>query len=310
MDQSYLNFLDQSTAKQNEAKSYLDSLPTERQAGVDKLKTEQGYAEKQSAVDAATKTLYETQRRLDALPKQAQQRMSGRNVTQSQLDRIIGAESQPLAEQYKSAGLGREQAGQSLSLIDQALKDYTNQYNQDAQMKYQGTLAQASDLFNRYQAGSGEYWKQQEAEMQRQAQLAAKEQAAQQVRLQQQQMALQERLAKLGMGGNDTKKTNTGYTPGSTITIGGKTFRIDENGNPIEINANTDGFKGAMQGVENTVRGVAGNQAVDRGLNKYNSRGATFNPSSLNDWSQLGTTQGQSKLVGDTLSFYRGLLGW
>jgi len=215
MDQSYLNFLDQSTAKQNEAKSYLDSLPTQRNAGVDKLKIDQGYADKRNAVDSATKTLYETQRRLDALPKQAQQRTAGRNVTQSQLDRIVGAESQPLSQQYKDAGLGREQASQGLSLVDQALKDYTNQFNQDAQLKYQGTIAQAGDLFNRYQAGSGEYWKTQEAEMQRQAQANARAQAAadraNQMAMAKQQASLQERLARLGMGGN-----NAGANAGAT----------------------------------------------------------------------------------------------
>jgi len=228
MDTSYTNYLDQSTAKRNEANDYISKVPTLRDEGVNKLKAEQDYAGKQGAVDAATKTLYETQRRLEQLPQQAQQRTAGRNVTQGQLDRIIGAESKPLSEQYKSAGLGREQAGQSLSLADKAIQDYVGQFNQDTNLKYKGLMDQALGFMDLFQAGSQEsdrQWQRMQAEEEKRMR---QEESQRQAALAKQQMALQERIANMNRPVPTVAPTSQAGK-GSVIDR----IEIDDGGDPV-----------------------------------------------------------------------------
>jgi len=138
--------------KISEQANLLRNAPAERQQGVDKIKTEQDYAGKTSAVDTATKALYEAQKRLDVLPENLKQRLSGRPVTQAQLDRRISSESDPLMNQAKNMAQSRAQTADSLSLVDKAVQDYIGTYNSDISTRAQGLGGEADALFKRYQS--------------------------------------------------------------------------------------------------------------------------------------------------------------
>lgn len=210
--------LDPYIQKVNEQSALLKNAPTERQAGVDKVKAEQDYAGKRSAVDTATKALYETQKRLDILPENLKQRLTGRPVTQAQLDRRIGAESEPLAAQAKSMALSRGQASDSLSLVDKAIQDYIGQFNTDTATRAQGLGAEADALFKRYQTDDA-------------AARAAEE------RKFQKEMADLERANNLRIAQMSIPRTTTPTTtpdptpkPGSRTTVGSDIYEMQADG--------------------------------------------------------------------------------
>lgn len=154
MPQTYS--LDPYLQKIQEQSNVLKNAATERDAGVTKLKTESGYNDKQASLDTATRTLYETQKRLDALPEAVNQRTAGRssNITQAQMDRIIANESNPLAKQAQSMALSKQESQGSLDRVNQAIKDYIGQYNTDLSNRVTGLGSEADAYFKQYQTGT------------------------------------------------------------------------------------------------------------------------------------------------------------
>lgn len=171
--------LDPYLQKISEASNVLNNAKNEREAGVAKMKTDSGYADKQTALDTATRTLYETQKRLDSLPENVKQRTSGRPVTQAQMSRILASESDPLAAQARSAAMSRQEADSSLSRLDQAIKDWIGQYNSDISNRVTGLGMESDALFKNFQAQEAKAVRDQEMEFQREMARIQKEQADQ-----------------------------------------------------------------------------------------------------------------------------------
>lgn len=171
--------LDSYLAKVNERSKLLQQGAQDREAGVSKLKTESGYGDKQAALDTATKTLYETQKRLDMLPENVRQRTAGRPVTMAQLNRITSAESDPLTKQAQAMSMSRGQSQDALSRVDQAIKDYIGNFNTDLTTRSNALGGEADALFQTYQATEARNAEERERQFQREMAAIQKAQADQ-----------------------------------------------------------------------------------------------------------------------------------
>lgn len=134
----------------NQLNNIIESSKTEKTQGEQALKQQLGYEDKQKNLDSITSQFYETQKRLDALPEAVQQRTAGRNVTQAQLDRIIGSEADPLSKQAKNMAMSQEEARGNLSRVEQALRDYVTNFNADLNTKLNLTTEQAKNFLQMY----------------------------------------------------------------------------------------------------------------------------------------------------------------
>lgn len=162
----------------NAQQEYIKTIPTQREAGITKLKTDLGYADKMKNLEGINKQVFSTQQMLEDLPKNMQTRMAGRPVSNAQLSGLTSVAQEPLAGTLGKLSRTAQGEQTGVSNVLDELNNFRNTFSADTNSYLQGLQNQSAGLLNKYNADYTAYNDAQaRAQAQAQAQAQAKQQA-------------------------------------------------------------------------------------------------------------------------------------
>lgn len=206
--------------------NYSAGISGQRQQGVDKIKTDTGYTDRLRNLESVDKQILDTNRALQSVDEDTQNRTNGRIVTQAQLNGLTNNARMPISKNLMNFSQTRDSQQTGLDRVNSQIQDWTTNFNNDANTNLQTKQGNYAALFNKYKMDT-------DAEAQRQAQAQASSQAAWQQKILQEQIDAQKKAQQAAaptVGGKFTGEDGINYE----ITS------LDKNGNPAGYQMTND----------------------------------------------------------------------